>query len=229
MYWPALSAAKHIVIDAEALRNDFGRALRNKAQYIAYQAPEPEIKALNISTRERLNIEKKYFLVIARLEPENNIGMIIKAFKEMSQSDVDLLIVGGTSTKYYTEVLQFEGGDNVRFLGSIYEQPILNELRGDCLAYVHGHSVGGTNPSLLEALASCGGALLCHDNQYNREVAGLEAQYFESVQKLSEQMTALTVPSRSSLRRIPTRDSRFKPETIAQQYLKLFEVIRAAG
>jgi glycosyltransferase involved in cell wall biosynthesis len=229
MYWPALAAARHIVIDAEALREDFGRALGNKARYIAYQAPDPHLCALSASTRESLSLKKPYFLVIARLEPENNILMVIDGYKRSAISNIELLIVGGTSTTYYKQTLNEHSGNGVRFVGAIYDQLVLDELRSQCVAYLHGHSVGGTNPSLLEALATCGGQLLCHDNKYNREVGGSEASYFETSSVLSEQLRTLINGPSSKNRRQPVRDERFEPDFIAQRYLTLFEDIRVAG
>lgn len=229
MYWPALAAARHIVIDAEALREDFGSSLGNKARYIAYQAPEPHLSELAQSTRESLSLSKPYALVIARLEPENNIGMIVDAFRQLASPDVELLIVGGTTTRYYQDVLQAQVGTGIRFVGAIYDQAVLDELRGQCVAYLHGHSVGGTNPSLLEALATCGGSLFCHDNKYNREVAGAEAGYFTGATTLADQLRPLLASPQLAVRRQPTRDERFQPATIARHYLKLFEDIRAPG
>lgn len=230
MYPPALAAATRIVIDAEALRDDFGSALGDKARYIGYQAPQPNAAPLREVTREQWALSRPYVLVIARLEPENNIHLIVEAFLQLPQGGVDLIVVGGTTTRFYTEFLAPLVAPHVRFVGAIYDQVVLDELRSNCIAYVHGHSVGGTNPSLLEALATVRGHLLCHDNKYNREVAASEAGYFADERQLADLLRSLIdSPGDGKLaHRAPSRDERFRPETIARRYLELFEDIRAA-
>lgn len=233
MYTPALAAARRIVIDAEALRDDFGAALGNKARYIAYQAPAPRSPELQAATRERLQLSGPYLLVVARLEPENNILPIVQAFRSLQAGEVELVIVGGTSTGFYQSALAALAGSGVRFVGAIYEQDVLDELRANCIAYLHGHSVGGTNPSLLEALATVRGHMLCHDNKYNREVAGSEASYFEDAASLARLLRPLVKHTSGAAwhapaHRVPSRDPRFLPDTISRRYLELFEDIRAA-
>lgn len=230
MYWPALAAAKRIVIDAEALREDFGAVLGHKAQYIGYQAPEPLAAALTDPVKQRFAIDRPFFLVIARLEPENNIQLIVEAFSQLSQGSVDLLVVGGTSTPFFTEALSKYASPNLRFLGAIFDQEVLGELRSNCAAYLHGHSVGGTNPSLLEALATVRGHLLCHDNKYNQEVAGAEARYFADSSSLQTMLLVLIetlATGDGSWPRTPSREERFHPDTIANRYLQLFKECRA--
>ena len=77
----------------------------------------------------------------------------------------------------------------VRFVGSIYDRDVLQALRFHARAYVHGHSVGGTNPSLLEALA-CGSTVIAHDNPFNREVLGDAGLYFLGEADLATQIRA---------------------------------------
>ena len=230
MYVPALAAATRIVIDAEALRDDFGRALGDKTRYIGYQAPPPRLIPLRDTTREQWGLVRPYVLVIARLEPENNIRMIMQAFDQLQPRDVDLIVVGGTTTPFYELILGKRPTQHVRFVGAIYDQQVLDELRSNCIAYVHGHSVGGTNPSLLEALATVRGHLLCHDNKYNREVAASEAGYFLDERQLADLLRPLfDLPvGAEPAYRVPSRDERFRPEMIALRYLEVFEDILAA-
>lgn len=223
MYTPALWAANRIVIDAEALRSDFGRALGNKASYIGYQAPEPKVTPLSDTTRNKLTLTRPFMLVIARLEPENNIDIIVQAFSELNNPEVDLIIVGGVKTRFFQETLSVLAQTHVRFVDAIYDQNILGELRSNCLAYVHGHSVGGTNPSLIEAISTVRGHLICHDNKYNREVAGNEAGYFKDVVQLRGLFERICAGDIHSVNhRAVSRDNRFHPGIIAQKYLDLF-------
>ncbi|MEN9544090.1 MAG: hypothetical protein RLZZ598_923 [Pseudomonadota bacterium] len=233
MYWPAIAAAQRIVIDAEALREDFGSALGNKARCIAYQAPEPRSATLQDTTKAQLALSRHFLLVIARLEPENNIHLILQAFHKLDPSEVNLVIVGGKSTPFYLDVLAGMECPRVRFVGALYDQAVLDELRSNCLAYLHGHSVGGTNPSLLEALATVRGHLICHDNKYNREVAADQAEYFVDETALAALLQPIVQGAATQIddipaHRTPTRDERFRPDTISRSYLELFEDIRAA-
>jgi rhamnosyltransferase len=226
MVAPALAAATRVVLDAEALREDFGPfLLGSKARCIAYQAPAPGARPLSEATRDALQLNRPFALVIARLEPENSIDLIVQAWHRLGRNDVDLVIIGGTGTAFYQQVLASESAPNLRFVGALYDQDMLNELRGNCLAYVHGHTVGGTNPSLLEALAAVRGRLLCHDNKYNREVASAQADYFSDAHGLASQLAdAIDAPRQ----REPSRDERFDPDTIARRYLGVFEESCAA-
>ena len=225
MYAPAMIAAKRIVIDAEALRSDF--KLDASAWYIPYAAPEPKTTSLTPETRLLYGLDRPYVLVVARLEPENNIGMIVDAFEALGDPDCDLVVVGGTTTPFYNTVLASHAASNVRFVGGIYDQDVLDEVRSNAAVYVHGHSVGGTNPSLLEALATVTGRLACHDNKYNREVAGKEASYFAT----SEALTALLgsqLAEAPAYARHPSRDMRFHPDTIYERYKAVFRDADAA-
>lgn len=229
MYAPAIAAAKLVVIDAEALREDF--SLGSKAHYIAYPAPEPQVHEMTSETRERFSLSRPYFLVVARLEPENNIEMAVDAFRAMGRDDVELIVVGGKGTAHYREVLDAKAGENLRFVGGVYDQDALNQLRAGCIGYFHGHSVGGTNPSLLEALATIQGQIVCHRNKYTQEVAGAEAQYAGTVEELSAMMGAIadSAIAGNPVRRRPSRDERFHPDTIFNRYANLFEEAHAAG
>ena len=132
----------------------------------------------------------KYFVVICRLEPENNIHTIIESFKTVG-GDTRLAVAGGTSYKSrYLERLRQLAQDDPRivFLGVRPDPAFQRELRTNCLAYVHGHQVGGTNPSLVEAMGA-GNIILANDNPFNREVAGAAALYWSpQANDLAEQM-----------------------------------------
>jgi len=127
-----------------------------------------------------------YFLVVARLEPENNVLEIIQGFLA-SQSTRSLIVVGGLNDSAYVsrvkEVSRNSAG-RIRLIGAIYDRAELDALRFFCYAYLHGHSVGGTNPSLLEALAA-GNIAICHNNEFNREVTENRMYYFGSADDLA--------------------------------------------
>jgi len=119
-----------------------------------------------------------YVTLIARPEPENSILEIVAGFSRRRRG-VRLVVLGrydANASDYHRAVLQ-AASDEVLFLGALYDKDILAALRFHCRLYVHGHQVGGTNPSLVEALGA-GNPVLAHDNRFNRWVAGPGARYF---------------------------------------------------
>jgi glycosyltransferase involved in cell wall biosynthesis len=143
---------------------------------IAYGAPilDPEsdrLPELDVATAG-------YHLVVARMEPENHIHLIVDGFSRAA-SDNPLVVVGSTpyGDEYVQRVRASAGTADVRFVGSIWDQDLLNQLYAHCLSYLHGHSVGGTNPSLLRALG-CGAPVTAFDVNFNREVTAGNARFF---------------------------------------------------
>jgi glycosyltransferase involved in cell wall biosynthesis len=135
--------------------------------------------------------EGKYGIVVARAEPENSILEIVSAFSK-TKRDEKLFVVGNYSTEtnnYHKAVMDAASGD-VIFPGAIYDVEKLGTLRFHARFYVHGHQVGGTNPSLVEALAASN-PVLAHDNEYNRWVAENGAVYFHDIQSASDHMDSL--------------------------------------
>lgn len=124
-----------------------------------------------------------YLTLIARPEPENNILEVVRAFSAKRRG-LTLVVLGryDKNHDYQARVLA-AASDEVKFVGAVYDSEVLESLRFHCLAYLHGHSVGGTNPSLVEALAASN-AVIAHDNHYNRWVAGDGAVYFKSEAEL---------------------------------------------
>lgn len=122
----------------------------------------------------------EYYLVVGRFVPENNYETIIREFMR-SKSQKDLVIVTNVEhNKFYDELLaktHFDQDKRIKFVGTVYDKELIKKIRELSFAYIHGHSVGGTNPSLLEALASTDINIL-YDCGFNREVAEDGALYF---------------------------------------------------
>lgn len=181
--------ADKIILDARNMWNYVSESRREKTVFIPYGVEEIEEvpwdpkKLRALSDRNPLieRIKKNdYWLVVARLEPENNIHVIIEGFLK-SNSTRPLVIVGDPTSERYKGLLNeviCNNEDKVIFIGAIYDNKLLNMLRCHCFAYIHGHSVGGTNPSLIEAM-SMKNLVLAHDNEFNREVCGNTAFYFD--------------------------------------------------
>jgi glycosyltransferase involved in cell wall biosynthesis len=119
-----------------------------------------------------------YFVVVARLEPENSILEIVRAFSR-APLDAKLVVLGQLTPDEvpYHAAVRAAAGPGCVFPGAIYDAPVVAALRHHAVAYVHGHTVGGTNPSLVEALGA-GAAVIAHDNVFNRWVAEDAAEYF---------------------------------------------------
>jgi glycosyltransferase involved in cell wall biosynthesis len=125
-------------------------------------------------------VPNQYVLVIARPEPENSILEIVSAFSSRKWG-MKLVILGRylpQTFSYHQKVMQ-AASNEVIFAGAIYEKELVDNLRFYALLYIHGHTVGGTNPSLVEALAA-GSPVLAQDNAFNRWVAGDNAHYFKN-------------------------------------------------
>jgi glycosyltransferase involved in cell wall biosynthesis len=146
-------------------------------------------------------LPQEFYLVVSRIEPENHVREIVEGYK-ISKSTIPLVVVGNhKSGTAYADSLLLLADDNVRFIGGVYEKEKLQALRYHSLAYFHGHSVGGTNPSLLEALG-CGNLIVAHDNVFNREVTGEIGFYFkvpEDIPSLVGKIERLSIEERQSL------------------------------
>ena len=122
---------------------------------------------------------KEYYLVVGRFVPENNYETMIKEFMK-SNSKKDFAIITNVNDKFLNELeekLHFKEDSRIKFVGTVYDQELLMKIRENAYAYFHGHEVGGTNPSLLEALGSTDLNLLL-DVGFNREVAEDSALYW---------------------------------------------------
>lgn len=134
---------------------------------------------------ERGLVPGRFLTVIARPEPENSLLEIVQAFSRRERG-VKLVVLGNykRDNSYHAKVLE-AASDEVVFPGAIYEKEVLHALRLYSMAYVHGHRVGGTNPSLVEALGA-GNAVIAHDNKFNRWVAGKAGVYFADEHALDQ-------------------------------------------
>ena len=153
--------------------------------FIAYGADtEPSVladddeKYVNWLTEKGLT-PNEYYLVVGRFVPENNVETIIREFMA-SDTTKDLAIITTENPKLHAELeekLHFSADPRIKFVGTVYDQELLKKIRENAWAYIHGHQVGGTNPSLLEALASTELNLLVGVG-FNREVGENAALYW---------------------------------------------------
>jgi rhamnosyltransferase len=133
----------------------------------------------------------EYYLVVGRFVPENNVETIIREFMSSSTTK-DLAIITTENKSLYNSLekkLHFSEDPRIKFVGTVYDQELLKKIREHAYAYLHGHQVGGTNPSLLEALASTKMNLLLNVG-FNREVAGRSALYWNKIKGSLSQLIA---------------------------------------
>ncbi len=125
--------------------------------------------------------QKEYYLIVGRFVPENNYETVIREFmKTDTQRDL-VIITNIEKNKFYDQLkaeTNFPEDKRIKFVGTVYNQELLKKIREEAYAYIHGHEVGGTNPSLLEALASTDVNLLL-DVGFNREVGEDGAVYWD--------------------------------------------------
>lgn len=180
----AVKTSDYFVADSLGIQNYLSEQYGLKSTYIPYGAEifeNPDARVINGYGVETGG----YNMLIARLEPENNIETILDGHVK-SESDIPFLVIGKHETKYGDYLKKkYILHSSIRFLGGIYNTLHLNNLRFFSNLYFHGHSVGGTNPSLLEAMAS-GALVVAHDNIFNRSILGNDAFYFSGQVEVAE-------------------------------------------
>ena len=149
-----------------------------KTTYIAYGA-DLTLSKLSDDDKELVDWyenkglkKKEYYLVVGRFVPENSFEVMIREFMK-SKSKKNFAIITNVNDKFLEELerkLHFKKDPRIKFVGTVYDQELLKKIRENAYAYFHGHTVGGTNPSLIEALGSTDLNLLV-DVGFNREVA----------------------------------------------------------
>ena len=168
----------------------------------------------------------KFFTVIARAEPENSILDIVRGFSAGPRGHHLVVLGHYEESNAYHRAIKAAASSEVQFVGAIYEAAVVRALRFHSIAYIHGHQVGGTNPSLVEALGA-GNPVIAHDNRFNRWVAGDGAVYFDNAERLSTLLGELLsgATSLESLRHQGQLrfESAFTWPSILAQYERLLE------
>lgn len=176
--WLGCWLGNHLVADHPEIKLHLAtRVSPSKITTIAYGAER--ITDASIEPIMSMGLQPgSYLTVVARAEPENSLLEIVRGFSS-SKRGIKLVVLGNydRSHAYQRSVLDAASSEVV-FPGAIYDKNVVQALRFHSLAYVHGHQVGGTNPSLVEALGA-GNAIIAHDNKFNRWVTGESALFFD--------------------------------------------------
>lgn len=190
--WAESLAAKksdYLISDSIGIQNYLKNKYHKDSIYIPYGSHIVEDYSKTILNS--YNIKKYEFdMLIARLEPENSIEVILDGVST-SKVKRTFLVIGKHETKYGQYLKEkFNKYTNIIFIGAIYDINILNNLRNFSNLYFHGHTVGGTNPSLLEAMGS--NALICaNDNKFNSAILGTDAFYFQNSNDISKYLDSI--------------------------------------
>ncbi|MBD80603.1 MAG: glycosyl transferase family 1 [Crocinitomicaceae bacterium] len=177
--WLGVIGSDRLISDSLGIQAYLKKKYKKDSSFIPYGAhlfsdPNPEVLSeFNLKPGE-------YDMLVARMEPENNIEMIIKGYLTSKRSR-KLVVVGNTQKTPHGRYLkeQYQNENGVMFTEGIFDIDKLNNIRHHCHLYFHGHSVGGTNPSLLEAMASSA-LMAAHDNPFNKAILEGEAYYFSN-------------------------------------------------
>lgn len=174
--WLSARVASWLVTDSEAMRRYYVEEYGAESTFIPYGSrvgAEPTDAGL----RRFDLVDRGYLLVVARLEPENNTDLLIREYRASGVA-MPLVVVGGARYESdFSRAVFAESDGKVRCVGAVYESDVLNGLLRHCWVYLHGHEVGGTNPSLLRAMHE-GAACVPIDVPFHREVLGEEVEYF---------------------------------------------------
>lgn len=224
MKWSTALVADSIGI-ADYIKEHYSARTGSKISVIEYGAPINNTFDQQVLDKYKLEANN-YYLVVSRLEPENNVRLIIDGYLR-SETQKKLVIVGNKLQNNYVDDLLRSESDSIIFPGGIYNPEELAAVRYSCYAYIHGHSVGGTNPSLLEALGS-GNICICHDNRFNREVTQNEMFYFNDVKSFIDSVQS--IEGLNDQERAELKEKAFNRiknyynwENISEKYIKLFK------
>lgn len=219
----AVKSSDHLISDSIGIQKYIAGKYAKGSTYIAYGAevfdhPEEEILATYKVNKYDFN------MILARLEPENNIETILDGVV-LSNNQATILVIGNHTTKFGNYLKQkYIASKNIRFIGAVYNLKHLDNLRYFSNLYFHGHSVGGTNPSLLEAMASKA-LIIAHDNDFNKAILKENAFYFTNPEEVKNLM--LEIKKNDNLQFIQNNfdaiAGEFNWEKINGKYLQLFE------
>jgi hypothetical protein len=180
----AATKSDFLISDSIGIQEYLFNTHNKQSEYIAYGANNFNTPNENILIKYQ--VEKYNFnMIMARFEPENNLEMVMQGVVD-SENDQPILVIGNHNTKYGLFLKhKFSKCKKIKFLGAIYDLNHLDNLRYFSNLYFHGHTVGGTNPSLLEAMGSQA-LIIAHNNHFNKGVLGTNAYFFNSVDEVKK-------------------------------------------
>lgn len=218
----AVKYADVVIADNKGIQDYVTDTYQKPSALIAYGGDHAlrevsEQKQQEIIEKYGLKVNE-YAFTVCRIEPENNCHLTLEAF---AQSGKKLMFVGNFEHSEYAKELRvkYEKFSNIMIQSAIYDLDILYALRNNCRWYVHGHSAGGTNPSLVEAM-HFGRTILAYDVVYNRESTQGSAYYWKDVEALKTLLEDDTLDCGSAMKDVAIKEYMWKH--IAEQYESLY-------
>jgi glycosyltransferase involved in cell wall biosynthesis len=216
-----------LVSDSVGIQTYYRKVFAKDTHFVPYGIPQAQTvpPAKQSSVLDEYGLEPgRYLLQITRFEPDNLPLESAIAFRDagLAQNEFKLLLLGYQQDHPYARsVKSMSGTDGVIVTGAIYDAEVLSVLRENCFCYVHGNTVGGTNPALLEAMATCP-RILAVDVQFSREVLGDSAHFFNPDDMVPAFRNVTDYPSSSAAlqERVHTR---YQWGAVAQSYMRLAE------
>lgn len=186
-----VKSSDFLISDSRGIQNYLKNTYKVDSKHIAYGAKQ--FTAPNSEFLSSFNLKPfSYNMLIARLEPENNIEVILDGVV-LANNETPFLVIGKYDVNKFGKYLKekFKNQKNINFVGGIYDLNILNNLRYYSNLYFHGHSVGGTNPSLLEAMASKT-LIIANENEFNKSILKGNAYYFSTELDVKKHLLTLS-------------------------------------
>jgi len=224
--WLSMRLGIDLIVDSKCLQQYYKGKYGKSIYFIPYGAELQHSRRPEILEKYGLK-PGEYFLQITRFEPENNPLLSIQAF-EKTDTDKDLVLVGGARySSPYTDEIYSSKDQRIKRLGFIYDPGELRELLCNCFSYIHGNEVGGTNPGLLQAMAS-GCFVVCRDVPFNREVLHDAGVYFQKDLDSLEEKLKWTLEHASQL---PEKREQAKKiiqrhydwDDVVEKYIEIFK------
>jgi glycosyltransferase involved in cell wall biosynthesis len=215
----AVKYSDYYISDSIAIKSYLGEKYDIDSKYIPYGADLlGDEERLDIPSNT--NVNSDYFLLMARMEPENNIETILDGFNH-SNSCKNFKVIGDTSNRFGKFIInKFNNDERIQFQGPIFDNTKVRAMQNNSYLYFHGHSVGGTNPSLLEAMAS-EALIAAHDNPFNQAVLTTDAFYFNNatdVRQIVETVQRQAPESAMVKNNLYKIQNQFNWETVIDQY-----------
>lgn len=221
--WFAIKYSNKIIADNEGIARYIRDEYGVEPCVIAYGGDHVYSAEMMDDVRHQYQLPVMYAFKVCRIEPENNVEMILNAF--LSVEFLPLVFVGNWESSEFGKRMRLKYGmhKSIKMLDPIYDQSILNQLRSNCTVYIHGHSAGGTNPSLVEAM-SLGLPIISYDVIYNRETTNGKALYFENSESLVDIINGLSSSKMGELRKVmfDIAEKEYSWQKIVSQYEILY-------
>lgn len=180
----AIRSSSFHVADSPVIKEYLDSKYQINCKYIAYGAGLSSVADENLLNEYDLK-KKQYFLLMARMEPENNIEMILDGFC-IAESNIKFVVIGNTRNKHGKYLVnKYKNEPRIVFLGALFNERKVQTITALCTLYFHGHSVGGSNPSLLNAMAAKA-PIAIHNNPFNRFLVKENAIHFTNAKDICQ-------------------------------------------